>query len=208
MKKSLAITALWMLSACSGSTQATPDAGSVEDAAVATGDDAALCRPIPNTPGSQIGRSLRPFTLERCDEGTFSFYDDEFCSEDHRLTVVSAAAGWCGPCQEESRMLTEQIINRYAGQGVRVVQIMVDGVTTGDAPTVEFCREWTRTYNIVGSTQVIDPADELAVIFPDNALPSTILVDRDGTIRHRESGVSEGLSTLRAAIEQILAEEN
>ena len=58
-----------------------------------------------------------------------------------------------------------------------------------------------------GPTPVlIDPIQETQVYFPAGSLPATLIVDSEGTIVHREYGVSESLSTIRAALDDLLAE--
>lgn len=159
---------------------------------------------IPNGPfGVALGRNIEDFTLERCDGGNFSFYEDSYCEAS--MTVVSVAAGWCGPCQIESAQLTEQITRRYAADGVRVLQILRADPQFA-APTIAYCQEWINTYNLE-NIQVIDPVQITSTLFPDDALPGTIIVDNEGVVRHQEVGVSEGLITLRNAIEAELARQ-
>ena len=71
--------------------------------------------------GAIPGRNMSGFTLQDCSGTDYSFYNEEFCSNE--VTVISIAAGWCPPCIAESEQLEEEITDFYAGQGVRVIQI-------------------------------------------------------------------------------------
>ena len=74
------------------------------------------------------------------------------------------------------------------------------------APTLEFCQQWVDRFGLT-NVEVIDPDQITNIYFPDNALPSTIIVDEEGTIRYRENGASDGLISLRAKIDELLAED-
>lgn len=153
--------------------------------------------------GSSVNKKLEPFVLTNCDgSGDYAFVNQEFC--DAKLTVLSIAAGWCEPCKLESGMLKEQIVDKYGDKGVRVLQVLVQDEKYGP-PTIEFCKEWVETYGIV-NPELLDGEGVIAPYFPTNSLPSTLIIDRTGTIRAREDGVSEGLATLRAKLDQLLAE--
>lgn len=154
--------------------------------------------------GTATGRHFEPFTLQACDGSYYDFLNEDFCSEEHRLTVISIAAEWCPPCIEESRQFEEQINERYAGQGVRLIQILTQDAEFGE-PTLELCNRWVSRFGLT-NVEVIDPAQLTSIYFPDGSLPSTIIVDSTGTIRFRENGATSGLISLRAKIEELLAE--
>ena len=159
--------------------------------------------------GTSVGTYFDQVTIPRCDGTPYSFYNDDFCNDTHRLTVVSIAAIWCVPCQEESALLTERVTNAYADQGVRVIQIIVDGTPPGTTFTPAQCQQWVDTYGLV-NVELMDLVDGVAgsIIgerFPSGSLPSTLLVDDTGRIVFREDGASPGLNTLRAAIEAQLS---
>jgi hypothetical protein len=200
------------------------DGGGDVDSGVAMGDDAGpvggedagggeedaggpdyLCD-YPAAPyGTSVGRKFEPFTLQQCNGTPYDFVNEEFCAPDHQLTLISIAAGWCNPCIIESMQLEEEINERYAGMGVRVIQIITQDPEFR-APTLEFCQQWVDRFGLT-NVEVIDPEQITNIYFPDNALPSTIIVDEEGTIRYRENGASDGLISLRAKIDELLAED-
>jgi hypothetical protein len=74
-----------------------------------------------------------------------------------------------------------------------------------EAPDLAFCSGWVTQYGLT-NTVVIDPAQETQIYFPAGSLPAVLIVDSNGVIRHREYGVSTELMTVRAALDELLAE--
>ena len=161
----------------------------------------ALCGD-PGAPyGTSEGSHFLPFTLNRCDGTPFEFYADGYC--DSSLTVVSIAAGWCGPCRMEAPLL-RQIEADYRDQGVRVLSIIIQNNSFGE-PSPSFCNGWVSEYSFEHPT-LLDPTQETQIYLPMGALPATLVVDAAGTIRHREYGVSANLASLRGTLDTLLAE--
>jgi hypothetical protein len=183
-----------------GGDTALPDS-STDD--VLPGDtDAEGCVYPDVTYGTLVGRGFEPFTLDQCDGTPFDFVQDGFC--DSSMTVISIAAGWCPPCIVESRQLSARITEHYREQRVRVVQVLVQDEDYR-APDLAYCEAWVSRFSLT-NIEVIDPAQVTQIYFPDNALPSTIIVDDEGIIQFRENGATDGLTSLRAAIERLLAD--
>lgn len=205
------LAALAALSACTNPPPAMPmsDAGTPEMTDAGMVDPCAAPAPDPAHPyGTSINRMFRQLNLENCDgSGIYSFYgDNQWCEPGHRLTLVSIAAVWCVPCQMESAQLTDQITEVYRDQGLRVVQIVVDGPVRGGGAIMEDCTGWVSRYGLT-NVELLDSGGAMTgPFFPSGALPSTIIVDDEGIIRFYEDGVSVGLSTLRAEIDALLAE--
>lgn len=207
---SLALTMV----ACGGDDrggEGDPDSGAVDaggsdgDGGTGTGEDgsAAMACDAPPAPyGSLVGRKLEPFTLQQCDGTDYSFYNDEYC--DSTLTVISIAAGWCPPCIRESSELTERVTEAYRDRGVRVIQILTQDEEYR-APTLEYCQNWVDRFGLT-NIELIDPTQITQIYFPGNSLPSTIIVDDEGTIRFRENGATEGLVSLTNKLDELLAE--
>jgi len=186
--------------ACAPIVAPTPDAGQPSDAGTGTG--AFDCEYPPKPYGAQVNKKLEPFELTTCDGTPYHFVNDGFCES--TVTVVSIAAGWCQPCMLESSQLTERITEPYRDRGVRVIQVLVQDPDYGP-PDQAFCEDWVAEYGLT-NIELLDPAGALQGYFPSGSLPSTVIVDSHGVIRHREDGVSEGLNTLRAEIEDLLEE--
>lgn len=204
--RSVALTGvvLFAVAGCGG----TPPPAVMDDAFTPSMPDAGpttLCENVPTTNfGSREGRALEGFTLPQCNNEDYSLYNADFCDPSHTLTVISIAAEWCGPCQEESRVLTDLISRPYADRGVRVIQIIIQDADYGP-PDLDLCNRWVARFNLTDNIEVIDPTGVTSGAFPSGSLPSTVILDETGTIIHREDGAAPGLVTLRAELDAALA---
>ena len=152
--------------------------------------------------GTSQGRNFLPFTLQRCDGSMYEFYGETEGYCDASFTVVSIAAGWCGPCRMEARLMEEFLVQRYASHGVRVVVAIIQN-NDYEAPDLAFCEGWQSQYGLTNPV-LIDPTQETQVYFPAGSLPATLIVDSAGVIVHREYGVSTDLETVRAELDSLL----
>ena len=192
-----------LVSGCKTTTD-TNDAGTGSDAATSDGgvillDDGGMCD-IPQGPyGTRVGAKFAPITLNTCDNQPYEFYNQDFCSA--KLTVFGIAAGWCGPCMQESMQLHRIISQGFAGR-VRLIQTLIQDPNYR-APNSAFCNQWKTTYGLT-NTELMDPSQLTNIYFPDGSLPSTVIVDGDGIIQYRENGVSENLQDIVDKLNQLL----
>ncbi len=198
--------------ACGGNAPATgSDAGIVlTDAGRSVdGGGAVACTTGASVPRTEFGTSegsnFSEFPMDAltdCRGTPFSFYSSAGGYCEASFTVISLAAGWCGPCRMEAPLLRE-FVNDYAADGVRVIQVVIQNNSYRAADTA-FCQGWVDQYGFE-NTVLIDPLQETQIYFPMGALPANLIVDNQGVIRHREYGVAPGLGTLRAALDRLLA---
>lgn len=175
-----------------------PDAGQ-------QGDDAgSACGPPTGGFGTSLGSNFLPLTLPRCDGTPFDFYGEAegFCEA--RFTLVTAAAGWCVPCQMEAAQTEARLNEVYGDRGVRVVVAYIQDEGHG-TPDGDDCQGWVDTYGL-SNPVLYDPLQETNVYFPAGALPSNLIFDSNGVIVHRESGVTPNLETIRAKLDQLLGD--
>lgn len=184
---------------CDG-TSAEPDSGTQ----IPDTDAGPTCGDPGSNYGTSVGKNFLPFTLPRCDDTPFEFYGEEegFC--DSTYTVVTMAAGWCQPCRIEARDTQRLLVEAYADRGVRIVVAIIQDNDYG-APDAEFCQGWVDEYGLTNPV-VYDVEQETGIYFPAGALPANLIVDSQGKIVHREYGVSESLATIRAKLDQLLAQ--
>ncbi|MDO9016496.1 MAG: hypothetical protein Q7V43_06255 [Myxococcales bacterium] len=156
--------------------------------------------------GTSVGRLFRPFTLTACnregDAASWRFDGPDFFTS--QLTVINIATAWSVPSQRETSQIQGQIIERYAGQGVRFVQLLVQN-TDGSAITPTTCRSWVTRYGVT-FPELMDPTFVTQPYVPMTAFPANVIVDRCGRIRWREFGAESGLTGLRTAIDEVLAD--
>jgi peroxiredoxin len=100
-----------------------------------------------------------------------------------QVVLINFWASWCGPCRQEMPLL-DRLHNRYEETGFAVLGVNVEG-------EVEPARE------IVDKTQVtfpilIDDGQKVSEMYNLQAMPSTVVVDRDGVVRYIHHGYKPG----------------
>lgn len=127
---------------------------------------------------------------------------DTFRLDEHLgdVVVVNVWASWCAPCRAEAPILAA-LSTELAPLGVQFA-----GLDTRDSDVT--ARGFVERFGI-GYPNLIDRDGRLQLLFgaslPPQAIPSTIVIDRQGRVAARALGkVSE--SSLRGLIEPLLAE--
>jgi len=120
-------------------------------------------------------------------------------SEDLRgnVVVVNFWATWCPPCRLEMPGF-ERVWREHHEDGLVIVGVSTD--VTGDAAVRQFVEERGVTYPIA-----IAPAGLARDFGGYSGLPTSVLIDRDGYIRHRVTGFFAE-PALRAAVTRLLAQ--
>ena len=115
-----------------------------------------------------------------------------------RVVLVNVWATWCTPCRVEMPLL-EATWNRHQAAGLVVLGASVD---QGDPRTVrDFISERGISYPIA----IVGP-DVISELGGVRGYPTSILIGRDGRVRHRVMGPIGPLS-LEPAIRRALAEQ-
>lgn len=126
----------------------------------------------------------------------------QFALADHlgEVVVLNVWASWCAPCRAEAPALA-QVSQELADQKVTFVGL---NTRDSDAAATAFTQRFGITYpNVVdtdGTGQLLF-ADSL----PPSAIPSTLVIDREGRVAGRAIGEVDR-SRLLGMIEPILAE--
>lgn len=116
-----------------------------------------------------------------------------------KVVLVNVWATWCPPCVIEMPGF-QRVFEDYRDQGFLVLGISRD---RGDPARVEaFLRKKGITYPVA-----MDGEANLGGITEVETLPTSFLIGRDGSIRHRVVGIYPG-PTLRMAVKRLLAEES
>ena len=176
------LAAALLLTACGSSASSDEGAGT---AFVAGGGSIVLIAPEERGPAPDLAGP----TLE----------GGEFRLRDHlgEVVVLNVWASWCAPCRAEAPVL-EDVWREVQDDGVQFV-----GLDTRDteAAALAFLEAYGVTY-----PNVIDADGRLQLLFsdtlPPQAIPSTLVVDREGRVAGRIIGrVTE--ATLTALIEDV-----
>ena len=134
-------------------------------------------------------------TGETLDGGTFSLAE-------HRgeVVVLNVWASWCAPCRAEAPTL-ESVWTEVQDKGVQFV-----GLDTRDtvAAATAFVEKYGVTY-----PNIVDTDGQLQLRFgdslPPQAIPSTVVIDKEGRVAGRILGRASE-SSLLGLIEPLLAE--
>jgi peroxiredoxin len=118
------------------------------------------------------------FTLESRDGGSVSLEDLR-----GQVVMINFWATWCGPCRQEMPHL-EALHQRYSGLGFTLLGVNVEDNREG---ATKFLEETPVTFPIL-----FDPKNEVSKLYDVVAMPSTVMVGRDGTMRFIHHGYKPG----------------
>lgn len=146
----------------------------------------------PEQVATAVGAPLPPFTGTTA-EGT-AFTQDDIAGT---VTLINFWASWCTPCQREMPAL-KQVQTDYEARGFTVLAINVDRQT---ARAERLLRQVDPNYPVI-----YDPESTIMGRFDVMAMPTSILVGRDGTVLMQHAGYSDAwLEDLKTQIEAALA---
>lgn len=137
----------------------------------------------------------------------------------HKVLIVALAGSWCPNCHDEAAFL-EPLYKEYRGRGVEIVSLMFEHF--GDfAQAAEATRRFRQHYGIeytmliAGISDKDEAAKKLPALNRVYAFPTTLFIDRKGTVRKIHTGFS-GPATeyhytrfsddVKATLDQLLAE--
>lgn len=107
-------------------------------------------------------------------------------------------ATWCKPCLQSLPEL-ETLHRRHAGGGLTVIGVSIDG-PRNHARVRPFARRLGLTFPVA-----LDEGERLQQLFHVRAVPTSILIGRDGTVLHARQGFLPGdTEALDAAIAAAL----
>jgi thiol-disulfide isomerase/thioredoxin len=119
--------------------------------------------------GVKVGDSVADFDFQDVEGKTFSFGDFK-----GKLLIIDFMAPWCSPCKEQIQVLRE--INEM--HDVNIVTINVDP-RYDQAFLQDFKKDYQIKWNFAHSP-------EAGIDYEINAVPSILLVDKEGTIVYRD----------------------
>jgi len=115
-----------------------------------------------------------------------------------QVVLINFWATWCGPCRQEMPKLDE-LHKRYKRAGVAVW-----GVNVEDDSSLP---ENFLKNNPVDFPILYDVTSEVSELYNVDAMPTTVIVDRNGKIRHLHRGYKPGYEKIyRQQIKELLKE--
>jgi cytochrome c biogenesis protein CcmG, thiol:disulfide interchange protein DsbE len=130
----------------------------------------------------EVGRPMPAYTAQSLDGSAF-----DLAKERGNVVLLNLWATWCGPCRAEIPEL-QALHAKYAAQRFKVIGVSVDEGPAADVKA--FVDEQKMTYPVV-----LDPQGKLASVLETTVLPTSVILDRKGTVVWK----SAGMVTLRDA---------
>ena len=100
-----------------------------------------------------------------------------------QVVMINFWASWCGPCRQEMPLL-EQIHQRYEPLGFTLLGVNVEE-DSSDAKA--FLEDRPVSFPIL-----YDPDNGVSKLYDVIAMPSTVLIDRQGNVRYLHHGFKPG----------------
>jgi len=103
------------------------------------------------------------------------------------VVMINFWATWCGPCRQEMPLL-EQLYNRYERVGFSLLGVNIDD---DSARAMDMIRELGISFPVL-----FDARKEVSKLYNVDAMPVTILVDREGVVRYVHKGYKPGYEVM------------
>jgi len=146
-------------------------------AALALSTGSAVCT-VGTARAAVASGSAPDFTLRTTDGSNMRLQEQR-----GRVVMVNFWATWCGPCKQEMPHLN-RLYEKYRSSGFMLLGVNVD----------EDARNATSTAAKLGVTfpVLLDAEKRVSRLYDLTTMPSTVIIDRDGRVRHLHRGYREG----------------
>ena len=115
-----------------------------------------------------------------------------------QVVLVNFWASWCGPCRQEMPLL-DDIYKKYSKLGFVILGINVE---QDSSKAKTYLRDVPVTFPILYDTQ-----NTLTKLYDVNAMPTTVIVDRNGNVRYIHQGYKPGYEeTYKKQIKDLIRE--
>jgi peroxiredoxin len=99
------------------------------------------------------------------------------------VVMVNFWATWCGPCRQEMPLLDE-LYSRYQRVGFRLLGANIDD---NSAKAMDMVSELGVSFPVL-----FDMRKEVSKLYQVDAMPVTVIIDREGTVRYVHNGYKPG----------------
>ncbi len=99
------------------------------------------------------------------------------------VVMINFWATWCGPCRQEMPLLDE-LYTRYQRVGFNLLGVNIDD---DSRRAMKMAEELGVNFPVL-----FDARKEVSKLYEVEAMPVTVLVDREGTVRHVHHGYKPG----------------
>lgn len=114
------------------------------------------------------------------------------------VILLNFWASWCGPCRQEMPKLVE-LQQRYSKLGFTVLGVNVD---KDSALAQKLLKDIPVNFPVL-----LDNTGDVSARYEVNAMPTTVIIDRDGNMRFRHRGYQPGYEDeYEKQIKELIAE--
>jgi peroxiredoxin len=99
------------------------------------------------------------------------------------VVLLNFWASWCGPCRKEMPLLND-LHNKYKTLGFSVVGVNVEQESS-------LAKSFISSYP-VDFPILLDDSNKVSKLYDVNAMPTTVIIDRNGVVRHLHKGYKAG----------------
>ena len=103
------------------------------------------------------------------------------------VVMINFWATWCGPCRQEMPLL-DDLYNRYQRVGFNLLGVNIDD---DSSRAMDMMAELGVNFPVL-----FDERKEVSRMYDVDAMPVTILVDREGNVRYVHQGYKPGYEEL------------
>ena len=107
-----------------------------------------------------------------------------------KVILIDFSADWCGPCRDEASH-AESLYQKYKDKGFQLITLLISGSQSAWAD------EYSLTFPVLD-----DNSEKIWNIYGEGYIPLNIVLDRNMTIRYKESGYDE--TTIANTIKKYL----
>lgn len=99
------------------------------------------------------------------------------------VVMLNFWATWCGPCRQEMPLL-DDLYNRYERVGFKLLGVNIDD---NSQRAIDMMKELGVDFPIV-----FDASKDVSKLYEVNAMPVTVILDREGNVRYVHKGYKPG----------------
>jgi peroxiredoxin len=127
---------------------------------------------------AEVGKSAPDFTLKSLDGKNLKLSEMT-----GNVVLINFWASWCGPCREEMPLLNA-LHNKYEPLGFTVLGVNVEEDVRG---AKGFLKNFPVDFPVL-----LDNTNQVSKQYKVIAMPTTVVVDRDGNMRYLHQGYKSG----------------
>lgn len=99
------------------------------------------------------------------------------------VVMLNFWATWCGPCRQEMPLL-DDLYNRYERVGFKLLGVNIDD---NSQRAIDMMKELGVDFPVL-----FDASKDVSKLYEVNAMPVTVILDREGNVRYVHKGYKPG----------------